>query len=139
MSASGFTEFFQKPSQLSKMPRLNNERNQAIGRLNAGMSATVVSRHFGCTRKTIKRLRRRLRVTGYIALEVVGHVSPLLYKYNSFLKMIKFFSSMRTTVFFCSVLALSKHVFVKEKLSLTLFQTTNFRPFQTQRLCRRQF
>ena len=47
------------------MPRLNNdERNQAIGMLNAGMSATVVSRHFGCTIKTIKRLRRRFRVTG---------------------------------------------------------------------------
>ena len=28
------------------MPRLN-ERNQAIGMLNAGMSATVVSRHCG--------------------------------------------------------------------------------------------
>ena len=46
------------------MPRLNNdERNQAIGILNAGMSATVVSRHFGCIRKTIERLRRRFRVT----------------------------------------------------------------------------
>ena len=50
------------------MPRLNNdERNQANGMLNAGMSATVVSRHFGCTRKTIERLRRRLRVTGNVA------------------------------------------------------------------------
>ena len=50
------------------MPRLNNdERNQAIGMLNAGMSATVVSRHFGCTRKTTERLRRRFRVTGNIA------------------------------------------------------------------------
>ena len=47
------------------MPRLNNdERNQAIGMLNAGMSATVVSRHFGCTRKTMERLRRRLLDTG---------------------------------------------------------------------------
>ena len=46
------------------MPRLNNdERNQAIGMLNAGMSATVVSRHFGCTQKTIKRLRRQYLVT----------------------------------------------------------------------------
>ena len=46
------------------MPRLNNdERNQAVGMLNAGMSAIVVSRHFGCTRKTIERLRRRFRVT----------------------------------------------------------------------------
>ena len=50
------------------MPTLNNdERNHAIAMLNAGMSATVVSRHFGCTRKTIKRLRRRFRVTGNVA------------------------------------------------------------------------
>ena len=45
------------------MLRLNNE---AIGMLNAGMSATVVSRHFGCTRKTIERLQRRFRVTGNV-------------------------------------------------------------------------
>ena len=32
--------------------------------LNAGMLATVVSQHFGCTRKNIKHLRRRFRVTG---------------------------------------------------------------------------
>ena len=50
------------------MPRLNNdERNQAIGMLNADMSATVVSQHFGYTRKTIERLRRRFRVTGNVA------------------------------------------------------------------------
>ena len=50
------------------MPRLNNdERNQAIRMLNAGMSATVVSRHSGYTRKTIERLRRRFRVTGNVA------------------------------------------------------------------------
>ena len=50
------------------MPRLNNyERNQAIGMLNAGMSATVVLRHFGCIRKTIERLRRRFRITGNVA------------------------------------------------------------------------
>ena len=50
------------------MSRLNNdERNQAIGMLNAGMSATVVLRHFGCTRKTIERLRRRFLVTGNFA------------------------------------------------------------------------
>ena len=49
------------------MPRLNNdERNQAIEMLNAGMSATFVSQHFGCTRKTIERLRRRFRVTGNV-------------------------------------------------------------------------
>ena len=45
----------------------NYERNQAIGMLNAGMSATVVSRHFGCTQKTTKRLRRRFCVTGNVA------------------------------------------------------------------------
>ena len=45
------------------MPRLNNVvRNQAIAMLNAGMSANVVLRHFGCTRKTIERLPRRFRV-----------------------------------------------------------------------------
>ena len=50
------------------MPRLNNdERNQAIEMLNASMSATVVSWHFGCTRKTIERLWRRFHVTGNIA------------------------------------------------------------------------
>ena len=60
---------FQKPSQLKskKMPRLNyDEQNQVIGMLNAGMSATVVLRHFSCTRKTIERLRRRFRVTGNV-------------------------------------------------------------------------
>ena len=50
------------------MPRLNNdERNQAIGMLNAGMSATVVSRYFSFTRKTIECLRRRFRVKGNVA------------------------------------------------------------------------
>ena len=50
------------------MPALNNdERNQAIGILNEGTSATVVLRHFGCTRKTIKHLRRRFRDTGNVA------------------------------------------------------------------------
>ena len=50
------------------MPRLNNdERDQAIAMLNAGMSAIVVSRRFGCTRKTIERLRIRFRVTGNFA------------------------------------------------------------------------
>ena len=31
------------------------------------MSATVVSRHFGCTRKTIEHLQRRFSVTGNLA------------------------------------------------------------------------
>ena len=52
-----------------KVPRLlnNDEWNQAIGKLNAGMSATVVSQHFGCTRKTIEHLRRQFLVTGKFA------------------------------------------------------------------------
>ena len=51
-----------------KIPELNNdERNQAIQMLNAGTPATVISRHFGCTRKTIERLQRRFRVTGNVA------------------------------------------------------------------------
>ena len=50
------------------MTRLNNnERNKAIGMLNAGTSATILSRYFGCTRKIIERLRRRFRVTGNVA------------------------------------------------------------------------
>ena len=50
------------------MPRLNNDgRNLVIGMLNAGMSATVLSLHFGCTRKTIERVRRRFRITGNVA------------------------------------------------------------------------
>ena len=50
------------------MPRLNNDdRNKAIGMLNAGMSTTVVSQHFGCIRKTMERLRRRFRVKVNVA------------------------------------------------------------------------
>ena len=76
VSVSNFTDFFKNHhnsiklcrNKLKKMPRLNNdERNQAVGMLNAGMSATVVSQHFGCTLKTIKHLRRQFRVTGNVA------------------------------------------------------------------------
>ena len=50
------------------MPRLDNDgRNQAIGMLNAGTLATVISLHFGCNRKTIERYRRRFRVPGNVA------------------------------------------------------------------------
>ena len=50
------------------MPKLkHDERTQAIVTLNAGMSATVVSQHFGCTQKTIERLQRRFRVSGNVA------------------------------------------------------------------------
>ena len=47
------------------MPKLNND--EAIGMVNAGMPAAVVSPHFGCTRKTIEHLRRQFRVTGNVA------------------------------------------------------------------------
>ena len=76
VSVSDFTDFFKNchnsirfcQNKSKKITRLNNdERNQAIGMLNAGMLATVVSRHFGCTQKTIKRLRRRFHVTGNVA------------------------------------------------------------------------
>ena len=50
------------------MPIINSdERNQAFGMLIAVTSATVVSRYFGCTRKTVDRLRRRYRFTGNVA------------------------------------------------------------------------
>ena len=62
VSVSDFTDFLKNRhnsmklcrNKSDKMPRLNNdERNQAIGILNAGMSATVLSRHF----RAIERLR----------------------------------------------------------------------------------
>ena len=37
------------------------------------MSATLVSRHFGCTRKTNERLQRRFRVTGKVANRPRSH------------------------------------------------------------------
>ena len=52
---------------MSRLIDDDDERNQAIGMLNADMLATVVSRHFGCTRKTIERLRRHFCVTGNVA------------------------------------------------------------------------
>ena len=60
-----------------KMTRLNNdERNQAIRMLNAGMSATVVSRHFGCTRKlsSVYRDNSVSQEALRTVLQVVGHV-----------------------------------------------------------------
>ena len=78
VSVSDFTDFFKNShnsiklcwNKLKKMQRLSNdELNQAIGMLYAGMSATIVSRHFGCTQKTIEHLRRRFHVTG----NVLGH------------------------------------------------------------------
>ena len=65
-------------NKLKKIPRLNNdEGNQSIRMLNAGMSATVVSRHFGCTRKTIERLWRRFCVTGNLADRPRSGISPV--------------------------------------------------------------
>ena len=52
---------------LKQVEENNDERNQVIRMLNAGMSATVVLRHFGSIGKTIERLRRRFRVTGNVA------------------------------------------------------------------------
>ena len=92
VSVSDFTEFsdFFKNCHNSiklcwnkskKMPRLNNDKqNQAIGMLNSGTSATVVSRHFGYTRKTIERLWRRFvsQEKFLTFLKVVRHVWPLL-------------------------------------------------------------
>ena len=63
------------------MPRLNNdERNQAVGMLNAGMLATVVSRHFGCTWKTIEHFTDNSMPQEMLPtiLEVVDHMWPLL-------------------------------------------------------------
>ena len=44
------------------MPRLNNEqRSQAIGRLNAGQMISIVGRTLGCTMSTIQKLVDRFR------------------------------------------------------------------------------
>ena len=51
----------------------HDKRNQAIGMLNAGMSATVVSRHFESTRKTIERLRNR-RLTAAVTGRQYGGI-----------------------------------------------------------------
>ena len=72
----GLYRFLHKPSQLNKImlkqveenANANNEEwKRAIEMLNTGMSATVASRHFGCTRKTIERLYRRFRVEWNVA------------------------------------------------------------------------
>lgn len=50
------------------MVRLNlNQRNNAIGQLQAGLSVDRVSRHFGVHRTTIERLRDRFQQTGSAA------------------------------------------------------------------------
>ena len=52
---------------LKQVEEIMMNETKLFGMLNAGMSATVVSWHFGCTRKTIERSRRRFRVTGNVA------------------------------------------------------------------------
>ena len=89
VSVLDFTDFFKKLcssiklccNKSKKMPRLNSDEwNQAVGMLNAGMSATVVSRHFGCTGKTIECYRDDFvsQETLSTILKMVGHVWPLL-------------------------------------------------------------
>ena len=60
---------FQKPSQLHKIVLKQVEDLIMMNKtkLNAGMSATVASLHFGCTQKTIEHLQRRFCVAGNVA------------------------------------------------------------------------
>ena len=47
------------------MPRLlQNERERAVGMLQAGMTQTEIANHFNCSRMTIYRLLVRVRATG---------------------------------------------------------------------------
>ena len=86
MSVSDFTDLLKNRrdsiklcwNKSKKMPRLNNdEGNQPIGMLNAGMSATVVLRHFGLHSKDYRAFTETILCHRNV-LEVVGHVSPLL-------------------------------------------------------------
>ena len=65
----GLDRFFQKTSQLHKIVLKQVEDLIMMNKtkLNAGMSATVASLHFGCTQKTIEHLQRRFCVTGNVA------------------------------------------------------------------------
>ena len=50
------------------MPKLSyDERNQANGMLNAGMSAPVLLRHFGCTRKDYRAFTETIPCQGNVA------------------------------------------------------------------------
>lgn len=52
---------------LVTMPRLSeDERNRALGMLQAGMSKVDVARHFGCHRNTIQALWRRFQQLGNV-------------------------------------------------------------------------
>ena len=49
------------------MPRLSeNQRNQAIGMLQAGAMVNDVAQHFGCSRQTIHNLNTRFAITGSV-------------------------------------------------------------------------
>ena len=50
------------------MPRLsNNERNQALGMLRAGISTREVARLFNCHQSTVVRLRQRFQTTNNVS------------------------------------------------------------------------
>ena len=49
------------------MPRLSeNQRNQAIGMLQAGAVVNGIAQHFGCSRQTIHNLNTRFVITSYV-------------------------------------------------------------------------
>ena len=51
----------------TEMPRLSeNQRNQAIGMLQAGAMVNDVAKHFGCSRQTINNLNTRFAITGSV-------------------------------------------------------------------------
>lgn len=57
----------QKDTKITKMPRLSAEqRSQAIGMLQAGMSQSEIARHFGCSQPAISNLTRRYEETGSV-------------------------------------------------------------------------
>jgi transposase len=52
-------------SKMCKMPRLRqNEKEQAVGMLRAGMAQTQIANHFNVSKMTIYRLMIPLRDTG---------------------------------------------------------------------------
>ena len=51
----------------TEMPRLSeNQRNQAIGMLQAGAMVNDVAQHFGCSHQTIHNLDTRFAITGSV-------------------------------------------------------------------------
>ena len=52
----------------TEMPRLSeNQRNQAIGMLQAGAMVNDVAQHFGCSRQTMHNLNTRFAITGSVS------------------------------------------------------------------------